>query len=54
MKYYFEKERIWVKVELTEIGYVENKISERTDQNWGNVKSKIKLNNEFEGGLNGL
>ncbi len=41
-------------LKIVEIGYVENDVSEQTDLKWGNIKSKIKLANEYVGGLTGL
>lgn len=43
-----------LKVELSEIGYVENYINEQSDENWGNIKSTIRLNHDYVGGFIGL
>ena len=42
------------KIILEPVGFVSSPVSERTDENWGEVKSKIILRPEFAGGLSGL
>lgn len=41
-------------LEVGVIGYVENDIDKQSDENWGNVISKIKLIDDYVGGLSGL
>lgn len=36
------------------IGYVESPVKEMVDENWGKVKSKIRIKEEFDPGLDGL
>lgn len=43
-----------MKINISEIGYVENNINEQSDESWGNIKSIIRLNNDYVGGLIGL
>jgi tRNA-Thr(GGU) m(6)t(6)A37 methyltransferase TsaA len=40
--------------ELNDIGYVENCVNEQSDENWGNIKSTIRLNHDYIGGFTGL
>lgn len=39
---------------LKPIGIVSNEVSDRMDENWGKLKSKIILRPEYHGGLEGL
>lgn len=41
-------------MEIAVIGYVENDVIERRDRDWGSVRSRIKLLNDYAGGLRGL
>ena len=43
-----------MELKIVEIGYVENDVNEQMDVNWGGITSKIKLNDDFVGGLTGL
>lgn len=43
-----------MKFNISEIGYVENNVNKQSDENWGNIKSIIRLNNDYIGGLTGL
>ena len=43
-----------INIELVKIGYVENDVKERRDENWASVRSRIKLTNDYVGGLRGL
>ncbi|MBN1903583.1 MAG: SAM-dependent methyltransferase [Deltaproteobacteria bacterium] len=42
------------KIILEPVGFVSSPVSERMDENWGEVKSKILLRPEFAGALLGL
>jgi tRNA (adenine37-N6)-methyltransferase len=42
------------KIIIEPVGFVSSPVSERTDENWGEVKSKIILEPEFAGALLGL
>ena len=42
------------KIIIEPVGYVSSPVSERMDENWGKVKSKIILEPEFAGALLGL
>lgn len=41
-------------IEMERIGVVSNNIAKRMDHNWGSVKSKILLDDQYHGGLHGL
>ena len=41
-------------IKLEPIGYVLSSVTERMDENWGEIKSKIILNPEYTGALLGL
>jgi len=41
-------------IKLEPIGYVLSTVTERMDENWGEIKSKIILNSEYTGALLGL
>ncbi|MFH0771776.1 MAG: tRNA (N6-threonylcarbamoyladenosine(37)-N6)-methyltransferase TrmO [Candidatus Omnitrophota bacterium] len=41
-------------IKLRPIGFVSSPVTERMDENWGEVKSKLILKPEFAGGLLGL
>lgn len=41
-------------INLSAIGYVENIVDKQCDENWGSIKSRIRLNNDYVGGLSGL
>lgn len=43
-----------MELDILLIGYVENNVSEQSDENWGNTKSRIRLKDEYVGGLKGL
>ena len=36
-------------MEIAVIGYVENDVIERRDRDWGSVRSRIKLLNDYAG-----
>ncbi len=42
------------KINLNPIGYVSSPVTNRVDENWGEIKSKITLNQNFSGALLGL
>ena len=42
------------KIELRSIGYVSSPVTEKVDENWGGVISRILLNPEFAGCLLGF
>lgn len=42
------------KIELNPIGYVSSPVTEKVDENWGGVVSRILLKPEYAGGLLGL
>ena len=42
------------KIELRPIGYVSSPVTEKVDENWGEVISRILLKPEFAGALLGL
>lgn len=42
------------KIELQPIGLVSSPVTERMDENWGEIKSKIILKPEYAGALSGL
>jgi len=42
------------KIELQPIGLVSSPVTERMDENWGEIKSKIILKPEYTGALSGL
>lgn len=41
-------------IKLTPIGYVSSPVTERIDENWGNITSRIMLKKEYKGALKGL
>jgi len=42
------------KIELQPIGFVSSRVTERMDENWGKIISKIILKPEFAGALSGI
>jgi len=42
------------KIELQPIGFVSSRVTERMDENWGKIISKIILEPEFAGALSGI
>ncbi len=41
-------------IQLNPIGFVSSPVTERMDENWGEIKSKIILNSEYAGAFSGL
>ena len=44
----------WNDIRLQPIGFVSSPVTERTDENWGEIRSTVVLNPEFAGALLGL
>ena len=42
------------RINLNPIGFVSSSVTEQTDKNWSKITSKIILNSEYAGSLNGL
>ena len=49
-----EHQEDWNDITLQPIGFVSSPVTERTDENWGETRSKVVLNPEFAGALLGL
>ena len=43
-----------MKLDISVIGYVENNVDKQSDENWGSIRSRIRLNNDYIDGLSGL
>jgi len=41
-------------IKLHPIGVVNSPVTDRTDENWGKIKSKVVLNQDFSGAFSGL
>ena len=43
-----------MKFEIEAIGIIENEVNNQSDENWGKILSRIKLDQHYHGGLKGL